>query len=246
MYRKVLLLLFTMLVLLSGCKKKSRILLIGTHANYPPFEYIAGEEFRGIDIEIAQKIADKLGMEYRFENMQFEKLIPAVQNGRLDFAISAFSITPERKRIVDFSIPYYATNQLVLGRYDNHNPVFRLEDLSEYRIGGQSGTTGVQYVKDNLVDKDLMPAARLLAYSTNSEAIAAILAGNLDYLILDESAATNFTQMNSIKQVLSVDTNESYGIIMPKESDLSSRINQALQELIENGVVMQIIQNHVY
>lgn len=239
--------LLILILLLSGCKKdKNKVLYIGTHADYPPFEFLDNDTFRGIDIEIGKKIAEKLGMEYKIRDTEFDKLLALVQSGELDLAISAITITPERSRIIDFSQPYYVTNQEVLTRYDNHATIKKPQDLASSRVGVQNGTTGMIYIKENLIDKQLMPPENLITYSTNNEAVAAILARNLDYLILDASAAETFTKLNSMKKAYTIETHESYGIAMPKESQLNHKIKAALQDLIDKGEVLKIIQDYTY
>lgn len=248
MNRRLFYISFLILILLiGGCEKqRNKVLYIGTHADYPPFEYLDEETFRGIDIEIGKKIADKMGMEYKIRDTEFDKLLTLVQNGEVDLAISAITITSERSRVIDFSQPYYVTNQEVLTRYDNPAVIRNPQDLAEFRIGAQNGTTGMLYIKEHLIDKQLMNPENLITYSTNNEAVAAILVRNLDYLILDASAAEAFTKLNSVKKAYTVETHESYGIAMPKESNLNHKIKAALQDLIDKGEVLKIIQDYTY
>ncbi|MBP7563440.1 MAG: amino acid ABC transporter substrate-binding protein, partial [Candidatus Cloacimonetes bacterium] len=102
------------MILLMSCSSKGKKLVVGVSAEYPPFEYKEGAEFKGIDIEIARLIAEKLGLELQIQDMEFDSLIPSLTAGKIDMAISAITITPERLEQIDFSDSYYQSNQTLL------------------------------------------------------------------------------------------------------------------------------------
>ncbi|GAB1467590.1 hypothetical protein MASR2M64_02640 [Candidatus Cloacimonadota bacterium] len=107
------------------------------------------------------------------------------------------------------------------------------------------GTTGNKYLVENYVDKELMSKDNLREYLTNIEAITDLLNGKVDFVIIDDSAALGYAKQKPISIVKKIETNESYGIAMPKGADLNAKINQALQELIDSGEVQSIIQTHI-
>jgi len=246
---KALLMLLTVFVLLSAIsacgKKQAPKLRIGTNAEYPPFEYKEGESFVGVDMDLARKIAEKLDMEYEITDMEFETLIPSLAANKIDIALSAIAITDKRRAQVDFTDPYYVANQVIITKQDSKLTLDKLEDIVKFKVGAQNGTTGQIYMSENYVDKNLMSKENLKKYSTNIEAITDLLNGNLDFVIIDDSAAQGYAKLRPIKVVQTIETNESYGIAMPKGAEMNAKINQALQYLISSGEVLSIIQTHI-
>jgi polar amino acid transport system substrate-binding protein len=232
-------------VAFSGCaKKKEAVLRIGTNAEYPPFEYKEGAEFAGVDMDLAKAIAEKLGMKYEIIDMEFDSLIPSLAGGKVDLAISAITITEDRKGQVDFSDPYYVANQVIIAKPDTKLKIEKLEDLAKYKVGAQNGTTGQIYIDSMLVAAKKMDAKNLRKYATNIEAITDMLNGNIDFVIIDDSAAEGYGKMKPLSTVFKIETNESYGIAFPKNSELKDKVNAALGEMISSGDLVKIIQKY--
>ena len=124
-----------------GAADGKKIIVMGTNAEFPPFEYREGEKVVGFDVEIAKKIAEKLGAELQIEDMTFDGLIPALEAGKIDFIAAGMSITEERKKNVDFSNGYYKASQVIITLKDN-TEINGPEDLENKTIGVQLGTTG--------------------------------------------------------------------------------------------------------
>ena len=102
------------LVMLTGCGQSGKTLTMATNAEFPPYEYHDGTEIVGIDVEIAQAIADKLGMELKIENMEFDSIIGAIQAGKVDVGVAGMTVTEDRKKNVDFSDTYYTGRQVII------------------------------------------------------------------------------------------------------------------------------------
>lgn len=234
------------ITVISGCAKKTApVLRIGTNAEYPPFESKEGDSYVGVDMDLARKIAEKLEMEFQIIDMDFDTLIPSLSSNKIDMAISAITITEERQRQVDFSEPYYVANQVIIKKQDSPLTLEKVEDIAKYRVGSQNGTTGQIYLTENFVDKNLMKKDALKKYPTNIEAITDLLNGNVDFVIIDDSAAQGYAKLKPIVTALKIETNESYGIAMPKGSPLNAKINAALKDLMDSGEVISIIQTHI-
>ena len=237
------------LILLAGIgacgKKGTKVLRIGTHADYPPFESNQGAAFVGVDIDLARKIAEKLDMEYKIVDMDFDTLFPSLNSNKIDLAISAITINEERKAQVEFSAPYYLANQVIIAKPDNKLILNKIDDIGKFVVGAQKGTTGETFLTENYVDKKLMPTDNLKIYPTSSEAIADMLSGKIDFVIIDDSAAQGYSQQKPIVVVQKIETNENYGIALPKGGELNAKINQALQELLDSGEVISLIQTHI-
>lgn len=240
----MLIVLTALVIIFAGvsCKKKTEtILRIGTNAEYPPFEFKDGDQFVGVDMDLARAIAAKMGVKYEIIDMDFDALIPSLTSDKIDLAISAITITDERKQQVDFSLPYYIANQVIIAKNESELKIEKLEDLVKYKVGAQNGTTGQIYVQENLVDKKLMDKDNLKKYSTNIEAITDMMNGNIDLVIIDDSAAQGYSKLKPIKTIFKIETNEEYGIALQKESPHKEKINMALDELIKSGEVVNII-----
>jgi ABC-type amino acid transport substrate-binding protein len=241
----IALILITMLAILLtsvSCKKKTEpILRVGTNAEYPPFESKDGDQFVGVDMDMVKAIAAKMGMKYEIIDMDFDALIPSLTSNKIDIAVSAITITDERKQQVDFSTPYYIANQVIIAKLDTKLVVNKPEDIVKYKIGAQNGTTGQIYIEENLVSKKLMDKNNLKKYSTNIEAITDMLNGNIDFVIIDDSAAQGYSKLKPIKILHQIQTNEQYGIALQKNSPYKDQVNKALDDLIKTGEILNIV-----
>ncbi|MDY0152016.1 MAG: ABC transporter substrate-binding protein, partial [Candidatus Cloacimonas sp.] len=137
------------------------MLRFATTSEYPPFSYKTGDVIEGIEADLTRKIADKMGMEYRLEAMSFDALFAALASNKIDAAIACITITPQRSQQLDFSTPYYTTNQAIVSRSDSPLIINNEQDLGKYTIGTLRNTTGHVYIVEHLLEKDLMPKKNL-------------------------------------------------------------------------------------
>ena len=240
----IILIVMVCITIMSCGKKKETILRIGTNAEYPPFEFKNGDQFAGVDMDMVKALAEKMGMKYEIIDMDFDALIPSLTSNKIDVAVSAITITAERQNQVDFSVPYYIANQVIIAKPDNKIGISKIEDIVKYKVGAQNGTTGQIYITENLVDKKLMKADNLKKYSTNIEAITDMLNGNIDFVIIDDSAAQGYAKLKPISIIHKIETNENYGIALQKNSPYKEKINTALTEMLNSGEVLKIIQTN--
>jgi len=215
------------------------VLVMGTSADFPPFEYVDEQgNIVGFDIDIAKYIANKYGYRLVIKDIAFEGLIPALLAGEIDMIVAAMTITAEREEVVDFSIPYYNASQGILIRADAPD-IVKLEDLYNKTIGVQSGTTGEAWAMENLANY-----SEIIAYPRVYDAIAALEAGYIDALILDEPVANYYGEtVEDIKKASYViETGEQYGIAVREgDTELLNKINAALEELIRSGKYNELI-----
>ena len=228
----------------SAKKSAKTELIIGTNAEYPPFEFKKDNNFVGIDMELAKLLAKKLGMTYKIIDMDFDSIIPSLSAKKLDLALSAITITDKRKKQIDFSIPYYTTNQAIVTKKDRDIVIKSEKDFKKYKIGVQNGTTGQIYFDKNIVGK-IMPKNNFKKYATNIEAISDMLNGNIDLVILDDTAAMGYAKLKPLKTVYMIKTNESYGIALQKNSPLKTKIDNALKEILASEEWAKIIQKYI-
>lgn len=239
-----------------GCKENSKLVL-ATAAEFPPFEYKEGTEFKGIDIEIAQEIAKRLGKALEIKDMEFDSVISAVSSGNADFAASGLTINEARLKVVDFSTHYYNANQVVIVKNDDmelkalgdnaQSLVQKINTLKGIKIGTQTGTTGAFYAKG---DKDWgfegFKEAEVKSFVNGSLAVSALINNQVDIVILDEAPARLISQASEGTEVLNAYlTEEKYGIAVKKgNKELLDSINGALKAMQEDGTLDKIIQKY--
>lgn len=231
----------------AGCGNKTeetstegkKVLTMGTNATFPPYEYYENNKIVGIDAEIAQKIADKIGYELKIEDMEFDSIIAAVQSGKIDMGMAGMTVTEDRLESVDFSDSYATGIQSVIIKEDSD--IKSIDDLTGKKIGVQTTTTGDIYATDDFGDENVE------RYSKGTDAVAALVAGKIDCVIIDNEPAKSFVSSNEGLKILDTEyAVEDYAICFAKENtELKDKVNGALKELIEDGTVKSIIDKYI-
>ncbi len=231
-----LLILPLLLMMLCGCKeqKKQKLVMV-TNAEFPPYEYIEGQKIVGIDPEIVGRIAERLGCELEIHNMNFDSVIAAVQSGKADIAASGLTVTDERKKQINFTVPYVIARQLVL--VPETSPLEDYSQLRTMRIGVQHGTTGDLYVSKNIKEPERFTSAPV--------AVAALCAGKLDAVVIDSEPAQVFVmQQPELKIMPEPLTFEEYAFaINKKDRKLLSLFNAELEKMKASGELDNIIEH---
>jgi polar amino acid transport system substrate-binding protein len=173
-------------------------LTIGSDASYPPQEYIdASGKAVGMDIDIGEEIATRLGLQMKVVNFKFDDIIPALNAGQFDIVISAMTITDERKKVVDF-VPYFEAGQAVLVQKGNPKGIKTLDDLSGKTAAAQQGTTEEQTLKD-LNDKLTAagkPTVTVLTYPADTDAVDQLRVGRADATLHDSPVAAYYAKIS--------------------------------------------------
>ena len=209
-------------------------LTIGSDLDYKPMEYLEGSTPAGFDVEMMQEVCKRLGVETNYLSPQnFDSLITQVAGGSsMDVAVSSITINDERSELIDFSAPYFDSNQAVVTLADA--PYTTKEQLNGKPVGAQSGTTGEEWVKENLKDSQYTP------YTMPTDALAALRAGKIEAVIYDSSVALNQISQDAgtYKLVEEIATGEQYGIAVNKNNpELLKAINNALSEMQKDGTM---------
>lgn len=230
---------------MAACGSKSEdatekeTLVMATNAEFPPYEYYEGEDIVGIDAELAAAIAEKLGMEFKIEDMAFDSVIPAVQSGKADFGAAGMTVTPERQLQVDFSDSYYTGRQVIIVTEDNAD-ITGPDDLEGKKIGVQQGTTGDLYASDDYGDENVE------RYNKGFEAVQALLQGKIDAVIIDDQPAQTFVEESEGLKILDTEyVEEEYALCFKKDSALVEKVNAAIAELKEDGTFDAIIDKYI-
>ena len=223
-------------------------LTMATNATFPPYEYKDGDKFVGIDVEIAQAIAEKLGMELEIVDIEFDSIIAGVQTGKYDMGMAGMSVTPEREESVDFSNSYATGIQAVI--VPDGSEIKTADDLladgTAYKVGVQLSTTGDTYIGDDYKDagKD---ESLITRFQSGNDAVAALSAGKVDAVVIDNEPAKAYVEANKGLKILeSKYAEEDYAICFAKNNtELKDKVNGALKELIDDGTVKSIIDKYI-
>lgn len=215
-------------------------LTMATNAEFPPYEYKEGDNVVGIDAEVAQAIADKLGMKLEIVDTKFDAIIPGVQSGKYDMGMAGMTVTPEREQSVAFSDSYATGIQSIIVKQGS--AIKSVDDLSEKtKIGVQLGTTGDIYAKDDFGDEAVQE------YDKGADAVQALLAGKIDCVIIDNEPAKSFVAANEGLEILKTSyAEEDYAICFKKDNtELQKKVNDALKELIADGTLQKIVNKYI-
>ena len=221
--------------MICGCGPKDNTLKMITEATFPPYEFLRGQEIVGIDVEICKAVAEKLGRPFKAETVDFDSVIPAVISGKADLAAAGITVTEDRKKNVDFSIPYVKTGIVVI--YKKSNPFKDAAQLKGKKIGVQAGTTS-----ENFVVNDLKQEPERLR--SPAEAVAGLKAGRCEFVIADIDPAKNCVKGESDLQLSDFITSEEYAIAIRKgQPELLKAINETIAELKQNGKLAKWIDD---
>ena len=219
-------------------------LIMSTNAEFPPYESTDDDgNFIGIDIEIAQAIADKLGLELVIDDMGFDAALLAVQQGKSDIVMAGVSVTDDRELVMDFSVSYATGVQVVIIKEGSD---VNMDNLGEKMIGTQLGTTGYIYASDT-PDNGGYGEDHVIGFDNGMTAVQALMSGSVDCVIIDKAPAMEYVAANPGLTILKGNwVEESYAIgVDDGNTALQAAINDALNALIADGTVQQIIDKHI-
>jgi polar amino acid transport system substrate-binding protein len=223
---------------LSGCVEEAENkIIVGTSADYPPFEYVEDGKIVGFDIELITSLLENLGYTVEVQDIGFGSLVPSLVNDKIDVIAAAMTINPVRKEQIDFTDSYYNSNQSILVLADSDIIIDEDDDLSNLTIGAQTGTTGELWVFDNLINisNATMTDDQLKRYETYTLAILDLDNGNIDAVILDNPVADSFAKDESRMVDYVIPTDEYFGFGVAKgNSELLDGLNEELKLFMES------------
>lgn len=218
----------------SGDDAAKTKLVVATSPDFPPFESLEGGEVVGIEVDILNKVAEKMGMELDIQQMDFDSVIPGVQAGKFDVGMSGITVTDKRKENVDFSSVYFMAAQAIVVTADSG--ITGKADLEGKKVSVQTGTTAEEYCMGN--------GYEVLAFTANNDAAAALTSGKVDAWVVDNEVALAMAPELGLTVLDEAMTSEPYAFAFQKGSELVTPFNEALGALLSDGAVEQIFQQY--
>ena len=211
-------------------------LTVGSDIPYPPFEQGDPPDYEGFDIDLINAIADKMGLETSIQDKPFNLLLSG-GGGQIDLAIAATTITAERAKKVDFTDPYYNASQGLL--VPSGSDIQSVDDLAGKIVGAQDGTTGETYANDNT------DAAEVRPFPQTDDAYNALKTGQVDAVLNDLTAVQAAAkQLGGLEVVQDFPTDEQYGMYAQKGSPIIAALNEALQQVKDDGTLTDLYQQY--
>ncbi len=234
-----------------GAKKEdaqdsTKTLTMVTNAEFPPYEYYDGDKIVGIDAEVAQAIADKLGMKLEIVDTAFDSIIPGVQSKKYDMGMAGMTVNEERLQEVSFTDTYAKGVQVVIVKEDSD--IKSVDDLlaegAKHTVGVQTGTTGDVYTTDDIESAGLGTISR---FNKGADAVEALKIGKVDCVVIDNEPAKAFVAENEGLKILDTAyADEDYAIAVAKDNtELLEKLNTALSEMKADGTFQKIVDKYI-
>lgn len=217
---------------------------MSTNAEFPPYEMLddAGNPI-GIDVEVAQAIANKLGLELVVDDMGFDAALLAVQNGQSDIAMAGITVNEDRLAVMDFTDSYATGVQVVIVKEGSE---VNMDNLGDYQIGTQLGTTGYIYASDT-PENGGYGEDHVIGYESGAVAVQALVNGQVDAVIIDNLPAAEYVKANpGLTTLEGTWVEEDYAIGVQKgNTELLNAVNGALNELKADGTFQGIVDRYI-
>jgi polar amino acid transport system substrate-binding protein len=212
-------------------------LTVGSDVPYPPFEEGKAPNFKGFDIELMEAIGENIGREVEFQDTSFDTIFRDLAQGKFDAVASATTITDEREKTVDFTNPYYLSEQAIL--VEEGSDIASFEDLAGTKVAVQQGTTGEEYSEANA------EADEVRTYPSGPDAVNALKSGVVDAVVIDIPVAENAVKKGGggIEISTAIPTEEEYGFAVAQgETELLEELNEGLKQAIDDGTYATIYE----
>lgn len=220
----------------TGAAHAADVLRVGTDATFPPMEFTENGKRTGFDIDLVEAIGKKLGKQVEWVDIDFKGLIPGLVSHRFDMAVSAIYITDARKKVVDFTEPYYAGGLVAMVK--DGSSIQKLADLDGKKVTVQVGTKSVGYLQEHY------PKVQRVEVEKNQEMFNLVDIGRADAAVTGKPAAYQYVRTRPGLKVLPEQlTTEEYGMALRKdEPELTKAVNKAIEQLKADGTYAAIVK----
>lgn len=224
--------------------KSSGKLVLSTNAEFEPFEFKDNNEIVGIDVEIAKKIAAKMGVELSINDVAFDSLVMELKSNKCDFVAAGMSITDDKKENVDFSDPYFDATQSII--VVKGSSIKTRADLNGKKVGVQQGTTGDTYCTNEDGTSDIS-VGETVRFNKGADAVTDLLNGKIDAVVIDDFPAKKFVSKHAdqLEKLDDAMTVEHYAIAVKKgDSELLNDINLVLKDMKSSGELDKLVEKY--
>ena len=237
MKKKIIIMLLIIMFFVTGCGKKNGNLVLVTEAGFAPYEYYSNGEIVGVDIDIAERIAEEVNMEIVIKDVAFDSIISEVKTGKSDIGAAGISYTEERAKEVDFTDNYFESKQVVIVK--NNSYINSLEDIYNSKIAVQLGSVADSFITENYPDVELVREKKFLA------AIQDLKDDKVDAVAMDEIPAQKLMTAD-MRMLVEPLTTDNYGMIVRKgNTSLLETANKVINDLKENGEIDRFMLEHM-
>jgi len=218
----------------SGGGGGGEVLTVGSDIPYPPFEQGKSPNYTGYDVELLEAVAENTGREAVFQDTSFDTIFLDLARGKFNAVASAATITDEREKTVDFTNPYYLSEQAIL--VNEGDEIDSVEGLKGATVGVQQGTTGQEFLDENGEAGEVRP------FPQGPDAVNALKAGTVDAVVIDIPVAENAVDAgNGLEISAAIPTEEEYGFVVAQDDDkLLEELNKGLEEAKDDGTFARI------
>ncbi|WP_040501893.1 glutamine ABC transporter substrate-binding protein [Herbaspirillum sp. YR522] len=223
--------LITATVAITPAAHAADVIRVGTDATFPPMEFVKDGKRTGFDIELIEALAKTMGKKVQWVDIDFKGLIPGLISNRFDIAASAIYMTDERRKVVNFSDPYYRGGLAVLVRRDDNSIKLPADLNNGKKVSVQVGTKSVSFLKESY------PGAERVEVEKNQAMFDLLATGRVNAAVTGRPAAVEYARTQPLVRVLDKGlTTELYGYAMRKgDTELAEQLNRALATLRVNG-----------
>lgn len=219
--------------------KKSGVIVMATTSGFEPFEVLGSDgKITGVDVEIAEAIAEYIGVKLEIQDVEFDSIVTGVQTGKYDLGVAGITAREDRRKNVDFSSDYYKASQAIIVLAGN-TTIKGADDIKNLTIGVQKGTTGETYCEENGIKYN--------SYDNGAAACLALEGGKVDAVVIDLVPASKHVEASEGKYKLLDEplTKETYAIAVAKENkELLEAVNTVLKQLTESGKLYEIFDKY--
>ena len=214
---------------------QNNVLRVATDATFPPMEFVENGKKTGFDVELVEAVAAKMGKKVEWIDIDFKGLVPGLVAKRYEMAVSAIYITDERKKVVDFTQPYYAGGLVAMVK--DGSPIAKLADLNGKKVSVQVGTKSVGFMTENY------PKVQRVEVEKNQEMFNLVDIGRADAAVTGKPAAFQYIRTRGGMKVLPEQlTTEEYGMAIRKDMpELTAAVNKALEQLKADGGYQAVV-----
>jgi polar amino acid transport system substrate-binding protein len=238
MYKKITIVLFlSVLLLLFGCTKSLKIeeINVAVCPDFPPFEYTINDTLDGLDIQLIKSISSKFKVPITFTELPFNQLLESLEKGETDIAISGITVTNSRKKIFDFSVPYYSAKQVILTNESHNITIDSLDTISNYKIAVFRNSGSQLFLENTLVQNHKLSANKIIKTDNLEEMLYLLSSDSIQLLMLENSYAELIKNKYKLKILFESDIEDNFAIAFPKNSQIFNPINQFLLKFLESN-----------